>query len=178
MGIIGLVIIGGIALFLFLLYTTLKTKSRNLNGYAPFTEWIGKAVILGKKTILFKDHLPTYDNNKYPYVLLDSLHPRWPYVAQQLKSGDLEKIVEFPIGTRLNIEKAVQYTNGVSGASYPALFGTIYYEGDTYKIAYQWGDIDLSKAFDKIEKCWRFHQAPWQEQEDHTFYALPTATLW
>lgn len=66
----------------------------------------------------------------------------------------------------------------VSGSSYPALFGTIHMGNSAYKIAYQWGQMDIGKRFDGIDKCWQFHQAPWQAQTDTTYYALPEANLW
>lgn len=180
MGIIGLVCIGGLVLFGFLLYATIKTKTTNLNKYEPFNEWIGKTVILNKQTVLFKDKMYMNGNSDYPYALLDSMHPQWQYIEERknLSEPDLEEITTFPAGTELRLEKAIQYTNGVSGSSYPTIFGSIRYHGETHKIGYQWGTMDLGKRFDKVEKCWQFHQAPWQEKADTAFYALPTANFW
>ncbi|MDX3917419.1 MULTISPECIES: hypothetical protein [Olivibacter] len=120
------------------------------------------------------------DNTDYPFILLDSLHPQWQYVEERKNMAvpDLEEIVTFPAGTKLRIEKAVQYTNGVSGSSYPTVFGSISTNGKSYKMGYQWGKIDIGKSFDKIEKCWHFHQAPWQQKTDTAFYALPIANFW
>lgn len=55
MGIIGMVAIGALVLFGFLLYATIKTKTTSLNKYEPFDGWVGKTVILNKQTVLFKD---------------------------------------------------------------------------------------------------------------------------
>lgn len=178
MGIIALVIVVVIAGFIFILYATIKTKSTSLNKYEPFKEWIGKTVTLNKETVLFKDKIPMNNNSDYPYMLLDSLHPQWRYVDEQKSIGDIEEIITFPKGTVLKLEKAIQYTNGVSGSSYPTIFGTITFEGKTYKTGYRWGERDVSKAFDKIENCWFFHQAPWQDKQDTAFYAFPTANWW
>lgn len=179
MGIIGLVAVGALVLFGVLLYATIKTKTTSLNKYKPFNEWIGKTVILNKRTVLFKDKM-YMNNSNYPYMLLDSMHPQWQYIEERknLPEPDLEEITTFPAGTELHLEKAIQYTNGVSGTSNPTIFGSIHYNGETYKIGYRWGTMDLGKRFDKVEKCWHFHQAPWQEKTDTAFYALPTANFW
>jgi len=110
--------------------------------------------------------------------LLDSLHPQWQYKDEQKEIGDIEEISHFPKGTVIKLEKAIQYTNGVSGSSYPTIFGTIIYNEKEYKVSYQWGKIDLGKHYDKVEKCWQFHQAPWQDVRDTAFYVLPTANFW
>ncbi len=180
MGIIALVIIGSIGLFVFMLYATIKTKSTSISQYAPFEEWVGKTVTLNRETVLYKEKIPVYNNSNYPYILLDSLHPQWLYAQEQKKQPDpdLEEIQIFPAGTPLKVEKAIQYTNGVSGFSTPYLFGTINFEGNLYKTGYQWGQMSIGKSLDKIEKCWYFHQAPWQNRQDTTFYMLPTAGLW
>lgn len=178
MGIVALVAVGSIGLFIFIIYATVKTKSTNLDKYEPFKEWVGQTVILNQPTALFKEKIPMHDNTRYPYMLLDSLHPNWQYAEDQKNIGDIEEITKFPKGMMLQLEKAIQYTNGVSGSSYPTVFGTITANGNTYKVGYQWGTMNFGKSFDKIEKCWQFHQAPWQDHVDTAFYALPTAKFW
>ena len=174
-----LIFVVGLIIFAFILFATIKTKSTSLNEYEPYKEWIGKTVTLNKETVLFIDKMYNY-NNDYPYALMDSLHAQWPYIDERknLPQSDLEEIIKYPVGTKLTLEKAIQYTNGVSGSSSPVIFGTIIYNEKSYKISYQWGERDVSKAFDKIEKCWQFHQAPWQDKRDTAFYALPIAKLW
>lgn len=81
-------------------------------------------------------------------------------------------------GTELVLEKAIQYTNGVSGMSTPYIFGTIGSREETYSVGYQWGKRDLAKSHYGVEECWKFHQAPWQAKPDTTFYALPVAEWW
>lgn len=174
MGIIALVAIGGIGFLTFVIYATVKTKSTSLNKYEPFKEWVGKTVSLNKNTVLFKEKIRMNDNGNYPYVLLDDMHPKWQYVDELKIVGDLEEIARFPVGTMIKFDKAIQYTNGVSGSSYPTIFGTITANGQEYKTGYQWGERDL----EQVEKCWQFHKAPWQEEQDTSFYSLPTATLW
>ncbi|SFO18195.1 hypothetical protein SAMN05421741_12436 [Paenimyroides ummariense] len=178
MSIIALVVIGGIGLLVFIIFTTVKTKSTSINEYEPFKEWVGKTVTLNKETALFKDKQKMNPNRDYSYMLLDSLHPKWQYLEEQKAIGDLVEITRFPEGTILKFEKAIQYTNGVSGFSYPTIFGSITSNGKEYKTGYQWGEMDMAKKFDKVEKCWQFHQAPWQKEKDTAFYALPTASLW
>ncbi len=180
MGIIILIAIGGIGLFIFILYATIKTKSTNISKYEPFNEWVGKTATLNRETILFIDKLPMYKNSTYPYVMLDSLHPMWQYAEDRknLAEPELVEITSFPAGTTLKIEKAIQYTNGVSGSSYPMVFGTVSQSGRDYKIGYRWGSQNMNKAFANIEECWQFHQAPWQTHADTAFYALPEAHWW
>jgi len=180
MSIIAVVIAGGIGLFVFVLYATIKTKSTSLDQYEPFKEWVGKTVTLYGETVLFEEKVKMNSDPTYPYMLLDSLHPQWQYAEerQHMPEPDLEKITVFPAGTKLKIEKAIQYTNGVSGSSYPTVRGTIIQDGREYRMGYQWGHRDIGKAYDGIEKCWSFNQAPWQTRQDTAYYALPEAKLW
>lgn len=178
MGIIVLVVIGGIGLLIFIIYATVKTKSTAIGKYEPYRMWIGQTVRLNKETYLFKEKIRMGDNRQYPYTLLDSLHPQWQYVRDQEAIGDVTEIMTFPEGTPLKLERAIQYTNGVSGFSDPTIFGTITYQGKEYKAGYQWGNKNMSRSYDRKEDCWQFHEAPWQDQADTTFYALPTANFW
>ncbi|WP_163516999.1 hypothetical protein [Gelidibacter japonicus] len=178
MGIIAGVVIGGIGLFVFMLYATIKTKSTSLNKYEPYKEWLGKTVTLNKETVMFKERDYMVLNSKYPYTLLDSLHPNWQYLHDLEALGDVVKITSFPAGTQLALEKAIQYTNGVSGSSDPILFGTVNHNGKAYKVGYPWGKQDISKALDQIPESWKFHQAPWQTEQDTAYYALPRANWW
>lgn len=180
MGITATVIVGGLGIFILMLVFTLKTKTKNLRNYEPYKEWVGKTVELNRETVLFTDQGRSDDNSSYPYVLLDSLHPRWQDVEQHRKVPrmDLSEIRSFPAGTKLNIEEAIQYTTGVSGFSYPTVFGTVSIGKETYKIAYQWGTMSMSRSYDNVEKCWQFHQAPWQSKLDTAFYEVPKAKIW
>ena len=109
---------------------------------------------------------------------MDSMHPKWQYVNEQKTIGDLHEVATFPAGTTFIVDKVIQYTNGVSGSSYPTVFGKIVITGKEYKVGYQWGERSMQKSYDKIAKCWQFHQAPWQDKRDTAFYALPTANFW
>lgn len=177
-GVIALSIAGGVGILAFIIYATVKTKSTNISKFEPYNEWVGQTVTLDRPAILFQENIPMVDNNDYPYILLDSLHPKWLYIDEQKQIGNLQEIIQFAEGTRLNLENAIQYTNGVSGSSYPMIFGTITAHGKSYKIGYQWGTLDIGKRMNKVEKCWQFHQAPWQANVDMNFYALPTANFW
>lgn len=176
---IGL-IVGGIFLFAFFLYATIKTKSTGIDKYPPFREWVNKKVVLNRETVVVKEKIRSITNGIYPYTLLDRLHPDWEYVQSkiELSDPDIEEIRVFPAGTELILEKAIQYTNGVSGSSYPAMFGTIGRGEDAYKVGYQWGKCDVAKNHYGIKECWKFNQAPWQEQPDTAYYALPKAERW
>ena len=173
-----LMIIGAIGGLVFLIYVTVKTKATSLNQYEPFKAWIGETVVLKREAAVFKEKLRSNENGRYPCTLLDSLHPKWRYVQVSKAIGDLEEIGKLPAGTVLKLECTIQYTNGVSGSSYPTIFGTITENGNTYKIGYQWGSREIGKCVADTDKCWPFNQAPWQAERDTTFYALQTATLW
>src|SRR5690606_28416995 len=178
MGIIALVIVVVIAGFIFILYATIKTKSTSLNKYEPFKEWVGKTVTLDKETVVFEEKVKMNANNKYPYVLMDSLHPHWEYIRDQEKIGDVTQIKTFPQGTKLSLEKAIPYTYGVSGSSYPTIFGTISDGEKEYRVVYQWGKVDFNIDFIRTEKCWHFNKAPWQSKQDTSHYALPRSDWW
>lgn len=177
-GIIALIAFCGVGLFVFILHATVKTKSTSLNTYQPYKEWIGKTVTLDKETVLFKEKIREGITRKYPYSLIDSLHPSWEYLDFKVEIGDAVKITTFPAGTKLKLEKAVQYTGGVSGSSTPIVFGTINEEGKTYGVGYPWGKRDMTIDYIRIEKSWLFHKAPWQTDLDTTHYALPRANWW
>lgn len=174
------VIFLGIGLMLFILFVTVKTKSTNLKNYKPYKELIGKKLVMQKETYLFEDEETFIPNGDFPYTLMDELHPRWPYFQEaKLTPGvDVKQVLRFPKGVVFHVEKAIQYTNGVSGSSTPVMFGRIDYQGKTYKISYPWGERDIDKAYRNVPECWQFHLAPWQDKADTTWYALPTATFW
>lgn len=178
MGII--ITIGMLAMLAFglFLYATIKTKSTPISQYAPFNQWVSKAVILDKETVLISEKVKLYPENGYPYLLLDSLHPDWPYIEERMQLGDYVLVERFPAGTGFQIEKAVQFTGGVSGRSTPFVFGQIRHHGKSYPTAYQWGTMDMAKFMDKVDASWHFHQAPWQPKADTAFYALPEARWW
>ena len=181
MSILVLIIVGGISFFVFMLYAAIKTKSTNLKGYEPYKELMGKTVVLQYRTTLFEEKIKIMTpNDEYPYLLLDERHPEWQYAEdnKKLPEPDLIEIISFPVGTKFTIEKATQYTNGVSGMSSPSVFGTINSGGKEYKVFYRWGKMDISKYFDKIKKCWKFHQAPWQIKQDPSFYVIKKKKMW
>ena len=180
MKIVALSVIGGIAAIIFILYVTVKTKTTGLNDYEPFKSLIGKTFTLQRDTYLFDDEDSFDKIPDFPFTLVDELHPQWSYyqegkVLPQIK---ITEMMALPKGVTLTVEKAVQYTSGVSGYSYPTLFGTISYRGQTYKVVYHWGERDIDKSYENTDKYWTFCQAPWQERPDTSYYALPTAKFW
>lgn len=179
--IVGIIItIGMVAMlaFGFFLYATIKTKSTRISQYSPFKQWVGKTVTLDKGTVLVSEKVKLYSENGYPYLLLDSLHPDWPYIEERIQLGDYTLVERFPAGISFQIEKAIQFTGGVSGSSTPFVFGKIHHGGKSYGVAYQWGTMDITKFMDKVNASWYFHQAPWQSARDTAFYALPEAKWW
>lgn len=175
-----IITIGMVAMlaFGFFLYATIKTKSTRISQYQPFKQWVDKTVTLDKETVLISEKVKLYPENGYPYLMLDSLHPDWPYVAERIDLGDYALVERFPAGSSFHIEKAVQFTGGVSGSSTPFVFGKIHHGGKSYGAAYQWGTRDIAKFMDKVDTSWYFHQAPWQPKADTVFYALPEARWW
>ncbi|WP_126973360.1 hypothetical protein [Gynurincola endophyticus] len=162
-----------LVVFVLMFIYVIKTKSADISRYTPFSEWIGKTVILPVETVLFEDRDPF--NKKYPAILYDSLHPDWQQVEQRKQSAtDAHHTIRiFPAGSRLTIEKAMIYTNGVSGFSTAMLFGTISDSSKNYPVSYKWGTYSAGRAFDQLKECWSFHQAPWQLQRDTSYYYLP-----
>lgn len=165
----------GVALLVLILYLMLRTKSTNLNQTAPFEQWIGRTVTLQNAVVLYRKNARLNPYGSYSLRMIDSLHPSWDEVDQQLHSEDseLQKIREIPAGTNMKVQRAVQLTTGVSGLSYPTIFGRIVYHGQPYVFRYQWGEIDGDR--DDQDNAWQFHQAPWQNEPDTAYYVLPTA---
>ncbi|QQT27656.1 hypothetical protein [Sphingobacterium spiritivorum] len=178
--ILAMLAAGGIGLFIFILYATVKTKSTDISTYSPFKEWVGKTVTLKKEMFLLEQDKNQIEEPVYPYLLIDSLHPQWQYAEAQKNNSnsDIKIIGKIPVGSKLSIEKAKQYTNGVSGFSQPALLGTLKNGEKEFKISFEWGDQNISKAMDGIEASWLFQQAPWQETKDTSYYILPQAKWW
>jgi len=178
MGIIVLIGITAVFIFCFFLYACIKTKSTGISQYSPFKEWMGKTVTMDKETTVLTEKVKQYNDKNYPYLLLDSLHPSWPYLDERIELGDYILVEKFPAGAKFHIEKAVQFTAGVSGNSTPFVFGTISYNGKNHKIGYQWGTMDIAKFMDKVKACWQFHPTPWQSLADTAYYELPEAEWW
>ena len=178
--IIGGIFFVGLLLFGLLLYMTIKTKSTDVSREKPFQEWVGKSVILKNEILIFNEKLKSHTDEDYPYEFLDSLQPKWQFVNEQLRSGnpDVEEIKRFPKGSTFTIEKATLFTNGVSGTSSPYLFGRISDGTKTYQVGFRWGEQSMSRFFDDVEEQWKFPQAPWQNQTNSKYYALPEANWW
>ena len=177
--IIGIVVFVVIVLFALFLFQTIKTKSTSLNNFVPYKELIGKTVVLNNDVILYKyKNSAEVFNSNYPYFLIDSKDPDWISIPNFVEINEIETIFEIPKGASLKIEKAIQYTNGVSGTSSPFVFGTITSDDIDYKVSYQWGEQNMSKNFDNIPESWYFYQAPWQNELDTSFYYLPKAKIW
>ncbi len=170
----------GILVFSFIIYATIKVKSKDISKLEPFQEWVGKTVPLHQEVVVFKELISLNEDRNYPYIILDKAHPKWQYVEQQktMAEPDLKKIDIFPVGSTFQIEKATIFTNGVSGFSTPYVFGTIRYGDKEFKVGYQWGEESISKRMDNNDKSWKFHQAPWQSEVDTIDYALPEAKGW
>lgn len=178
MGILISIGVGSMLIFGVFLYAAIKTKSTDISSYSPFRQWIGNSVTLDREAVLLAEKIKLYHDKSYPYLLMDSLHPDWVYLDERIQLGDYILLQRFPAGTQFHIEKAVQFTGGVSGFSTPFIFGTISYKGKNYGIGYQWGKMDMSKHMDQVEASWYFHQAPWEQKADTAFYALPEAKWW
>ncbi|MBA5630311.1 hypothetical protein [Moheibacter lacus] len=178
--ILGGVFLLGILLFGFFLYFTIKTKSTDVSDEQPFQNWVGKKVELNQEILIFNEKLKSHTDEYFPYEFTDSLQTKWQYVSEQLRSGneDVAEIDRFPKGATFTIEKATLFTNGVSGSSNIYLFGEISNGEKTYEVGFQWGEQSISRFLDDVDEQWNFPQAPWQNQTDTTYYALPEANWW
>ncbi|WP_437919944.1 hypothetical protein [Sphingobacterium sp. LRF_L2] len=177
---VGISLFFGIVLVVFMLYTSIKTKSTDISHYAPFRTYIGQSLFLNKDTYLFVEDPVFVVNKDYPYSLLDPEHEMWQSFQDRmlLEKSEVKQITSIPSGTKIAIEKAVQYTNGVSGFSTPIVFGSLILGETQYKVSYRWGNQDLAKFLDQDDYCWKFDQAPWQEVRDRAYYKIPDAKWW
>ncbi len=173
-------LIVGIALFVLMLYGSIKTRSTNISRYAPFSTYIGQTWVLKEETHLFREDEIYVLDSKHPFTLLDRNHEQWAYFQDRvaLDAPDVKAIAKVPAGATLKLDKAMQYTNGVSGFSSPTVLGILSYNGQQYAVSYRWGTLDLAKSLGKVANCWKFQQAPWQEKVDTAHYALPDAEWW
>ncbi|WP_160366903.1 hypothetical protein [Sphingobacteruim zhuxiongii] len=171
-------IFGGISLFCFLLYMTVKTKSTSLQKEEPFQAILNKPQTLLRDVELFDEELST--NDDFPNIMTDQYQHNFTNLQGRLKipKPDVTYIAKIPAGQQVVFRKAIMYTNGVSGGSTPCLFGTIRYNDREYKVEYQWGDQSISRRSDNIPESWSFAMAPWQPAIDLTFYELPIAEWW
>lgn len=171
-------IFGGALLFAFLLYASIKTKTKDLSKKAPFAQILNQSLTLNRKVWLLQEKYPA--NKKYPIILVDTLHPNWPWYTERLKMNqpDLKLLKEIPIGASVKFDKVTVYTNGVSGGSTIRLFGTLTAEKESFQVEYDWGKESFARRLDKIPETWSFELAPWQLQIDTQFYKIPEAQLW
>lgn len=176
---LGVLIIG--ALISFLIYATVKTKSTSLDQVAPFSSLIGETVVLQQDVDLLREvELKLYTHDAYPYLMTHLGHARYQQHQDRMANApsEIELVVRIPAGTEVTFEKAVNYTNGVSGFSYPSLFGTLSHEGKQYKVDYVWGEEMIGLNMKDKEETWRFAQAAWQDKVDENYYAVPKGNVW
>jgi len=176
--IILLVGVLGLLMFGVILYATIKTKTSSLNKVAPFDKLIGQTVRLNREAYLMQE-IPAR-NDDYPFVLMDPEHENFQWYIDRTVIDPPETVIldTIPAGTPITFEKAIVYTNGVSGHSTPCIFGRLVINGKDYRVEYSWGKLDLAKWFDQEKKSWKFWRAPWQEAPDTTYYEIPAAQWW
>lgn len=161
-------IIVALAVFVFALYLTLKTRTRDISAYPPFDQVVKKELTLQKDAILIRNYEPYVQEN--PYLLYDTLDE---YIKSGIESGDFLFIDTIQAGTEIRIEKAKTFTGGVSGHTQPYVLGLISVNGTEYPFEYQWGSESTAGRFDGVPERWSFPLAPWQELPDRNSYTLP-----
>lgn len=178
-----------VSLFVFLLYFTLKTKSRDISNEKPFVEWIGKPLVLNAETFLVKEDKANYDNSKFPYLLSDSTSYNYDDLVRrnQIRIDksepcdvcDITFLETFPVGTVVTFHKAVMTIGGVSGSANLILYGIVKHNNQEYAVGYYWGREDHSKRADTsgfgMKRYYKFSQAPWQTKQDTTRYVIKDA---
>ncbi|QNL48201.1 hypothetical protein H8S90_15495 [Olivibacter sp. SDN3] len=172
----AVIVLGG--LFALALYSTIKTKTKDLHNVPPFSDLLEKTVKLNTTTYLMQE-FPSRDK-AFPYVLMDSTHRHYQWYKDRmaLDPPEVKLISTVPAGAKITFEKAANYTNGVSGNSIAWLFGKLKYHGKTYYVGYSWGDMSLSRRFDGNPDNWKFDLAPWQDEKDTSYYHVPEAQWW
>lgn len=174
---------GLVLLFILVLYFTLKTKTADLKNVDPFKNLMNKEVVLVQPVSLFQEHNDVeIPNEDFPYVIVESKNSRYKWYMERADMGTISSpeatfIAKLPAGTIVQFEKAANYTNGVSGNSYPYLFGTVQFKNAKYPITYQWGEEDFSLVMNKKEKSWQFSKAPWQKVQDTNHYEIPKGSF-
>jgi len=177
--IIIICVVVGFFLFVFALFQTCKTKSTSISKRDPFKEVIGKELIIKRPVRLFMPKDP--DKTDYPYAISDTNQVSWESYMSGLQANEPEIKLSDSIkeNAKVVFDKAVIYTNGVSGFSRPKLFGTLTStEGNTYKVEFCWGKYESGYPWKGSHQPYKFSIAPWQEVQDTAHYYLPSAQWW
>lgn len=172
-------LIVGFILFVFAIIQTVKTKSTNISKKAPYKEVLGKELVTKRPIRLFMEQTPT--KKEYPYAMSDTNQTFWKSYTAMLQAD--EPVIKLSDSVEANakviFDKAVMYTNGVSGSSNPRLFGTLTSaDGKTYKVEFLWGTYDYNYPWKVSQRGYLFELAPWQTVKDTTHYYLPNAEWW
>lgn len=172
-------IVVGFLLFVLAIIQTVKTKSTSISKKAPYKELIGKELITKRPIRLFMEKNPV--KKDYPYALSDTNQSYWNSYMASLGADNPEIKLSDSVDANsiLVFDKAVMYTNGVSGSSDPRLFGTLSSpEGKTYKVEFRWGKYDYNYPWKVSQRGYLFELAPWQTALDTSHYYLPNAEWW
>src|SRR5690606_25401064 len=110
-------LIVGFILFVFAIIQTVKTKSNNISKKAPYKEALGKELVTKRPIRLFMEQTPT--KKEYPYAMSDTNQTFWKSYTAMLQAD--EPVIKLSDSVEANakvvFDKAVMYTNGVSGSS-------------------------------------------------------------
>lgn len=177
-GVIFGILAGCFFVFVFLVYVTIKTKSRSLDKTKPFSEQLNHPLKLQEEVYLFKEFVPM--SGDLPYSIMEKSHPlfQWYWDRSELEPTETKLIDTIPSGTEITFFKATVFTGGVTGLSDAFLFSKIEKKGEFYVVQYKWGKEDFGRFLDHKEKTWKFWKAPWQISEDTTYYDVPIAEWW
>lgn len=164
--IIIIIVVAAILFVAAFLYSVLP-RNKNASNLAPFKGLVGKEFITLRPTILLKGE--KYEMAYVDFKLYDTIDKYSAIIEGTPSKWTL------PAGTKLYIEKAKLRYGAVSGFTTPFLLGIVKHPetGETVAFEYSWGEESISRSFDKIKERWKFSLAPWQQEADTTWYALP-----
>lgn len=162
-----LIIVAAAILFIAAFLYSVLPRNKTASKLAPFKELIGQELTTLRPAILLKGE--SYEMAYVDYKLYDPIQRYSAIIEATVSKWTL------PAGTKLQITEAKLRYGAVSGFTTPFLIGTVKHPetGEIVVFEYSWGEESVARSFDKIKERWTFPLAPWQQQEDTTWYMLP-----
>lgn len=159
LSLLGLILLVIAAFF----YFALRTKVADVSGYKPFSDLIGKTLVLQRNAVVA--HNLEEFQKEFP-LFLDEENTR-------LFEG-VKQVAVLPKGTELTITKAKFYKNAVSGFTTCAVMGKVFVQELNKEVdfEYSWGNQAVLLG-DDVPPYWTFPAALWQTESDSVKYELP-----
>ncbi|MFV0566437.1 MAG: hypothetical protein ACK5NB_11465 [Flavobacteriaceae bacterium] len=164
---IVIILVVGFALFILMLFFTLKNKKKDLSNTAPYNGIVGKELVLLRPVVLCKNDVSTKiledytiytDTTVYKYIIEDAPEH---YTLNE--------------GSILKVASVKHFQNPVSGSTRSLVIGKVVHPTtqELVNFEYEWGKRSTSDILNGVEKSWYFPLAPWQENAIEGKFEFP-----